>query len=159
LTGQIIGGRGFCVKDYTHILINLSPDTEFGEEVLSHPGVVIVESLAPWCGTCRMMSHIVETPFGSYTVWAPVIPKAFGTLTQTAHHALLPMRFGMSIPAGKNQCHLTWARNLSNYYLSFLRFKRETCFKAFPGSILNSLLPQNYLRTRGTNTRLVDGER
>ena len=41
-------------------------DNTFGDEVVSHPGGVLVDCWAPWCGPCRMISPLVEQLASEY---------------------------------------------------------------------------------------------
>ena len=48
----LYGGRGSAVVEAT--------DKTFKNEVLQHPGVVIVEFYAPWCGHCKSLAPEYE---------------------------------------------------------------------------------------------------
>lgn len=41
-------------------------DRSFEAEVISHPGVVLVDCWAPWCGPCRMVAPVLEQLAGEY---------------------------------------------------------------------------------------------
>jgi thioredoxin 2 len=41
-------------------------DQSFDNEVMSNPGVVLVDCWAPWCGPCRMVAPILEQLAGEY---------------------------------------------------------------------------------------------
>ena len=41
-------------------------DSTFSMEVLSYPGVIIVDCWAPWCGPCHMVSPILEQLASEY---------------------------------------------------------------------------------------------
>jgi thioredoxin 2 len=44
----------------------LITDNTFGDEVISHPGVVLIDCWAPWCGPCRIISPLVEQLASEY---------------------------------------------------------------------------------------------
>jgi thioredoxin 2 len=41
-------------------------DNTFGDEVVSHPGGVLVDCWAPWCGPCRIISPLLEQLASEY---------------------------------------------------------------------------------------------
>jgi thioredoxin 2 len=41
-------------------------DNTFGDEVVSHPGGVLVDCWAPWCGPCRIISSLLEQLASEY---------------------------------------------------------------------------------------------
>jgi thioredoxin 2 len=41
-------------------------DGSFSQEVLSHPGVVLVDCWAPWCGPCKMVAPILDQLASEY---------------------------------------------------------------------------------------------
>jgi thioredoxin 2 len=48
------------------IPVNITDQT-FNQEVISYPGVVLVDCWAPWCGPCRMVAPILEQIASEYT--------------------------------------------------------------------------------------------
>jgi thioredoxin 2 len=47
------------------IPINVT-DQSFSQEVISHPGPVLVDCWAPWCGPCRMVAPVLEQLAAEY---------------------------------------------------------------------------------------------
>jgi thioredoxin 2 len=45
--------------------VNVSDQT-FSHEVLSHPGPVLVDCWAPWCGPCRMVAPVIDQLAAEY---------------------------------------------------------------------------------------------
>jgi thioredoxin len=41
-------------------------DATFNREVLEHPGVVLVDFWAPWCGPCRMVGPVIDELSAKY---------------------------------------------------------------------------------------------
>jgi len=41
-------------------------DSAFDQEVINHPGTVLVDCWAPWCGPCRMVAPILDQIAGEY---------------------------------------------------------------------------------------------
>lgn len=41
-------------------------DSSFEREVIRHPGTVLVDCWAPWCGPCRMVAPILDELAGEY---------------------------------------------------------------------------------------------
>ncbi|MFC1840159.1 thioredoxin [Thermodesulfobacteriota bacterium] len=66
-------GNPLCGKCGTPLNIMDSPgvpvdinDQSFESEVLSCPGVVLVDCWAPWCGPCRMVAPVLEELASEY---------------------------------------------------------------------------------------------
>lgn len=55
---------GKCHTDLPALTIYDHPvditDRTFQDEVISHPGVVLMDCWAPWCGPCKMISPVLE---------------------------------------------------------------------------------------------------
>ncbi len=47
-----------AIKIYDHP-VNIT-DKTFNDEVISHPGIVLMDCWAPWCGPCKMISPVLE---------------------------------------------------------------------------------------------------
>ena len=67
------GDSPLCGKCGAHLNITDSPgvpvditDQSFEGEVLSSPGVVLVDCWAPWCGPCRMVAPVLEELASEY---------------------------------------------------------------------------------------------
>ncbi len=41
-------------------------DSTFSQEVLSHPGVVLVDCWAPWCGPCKAVAPVLDQLASEY---------------------------------------------------------------------------------------------
>ena len=48
-------------------------DQSFESEVLSCPGVVLVDCWAPWCGPCRMVAPVLEEIASEYRGRAKIV--------------------------------------------------------------------------------------
>jgi thioredoxin 2 len=59
-----------CGKCRSPLKFKSSPvdvsDQTFRQEVLSHPGSVLVDCWAPWCGPCRMVAPVLEQLASEY---------------------------------------------------------------------------------------------
>ena len=59
-----------CGKCRSPLKVHSSPvdvsDQTFSQEVLSCPGSVLVDCLAPWCGPCRMVAPVLEQLASEY---------------------------------------------------------------------------------------------
>ena len=67
------GDNPICGKCGAPISITDSPgvpvditDQSFESEVLSSPGIVLVDCWAPWCGPCRMIAPVLEELASEY---------------------------------------------------------------------------------------------
>lgn len=68
-------------------------DANFGDQVLSDAGPVLVDFWAPWCGPCRMVAPVVEAVASEYA------GKVKVGKVNVDENSSLASRFGiMSIP-------------------------------------------------------------
>ncbi len=63
-----------CGKCRASLEITVAPakpvnvtDKTFQREVLSHPGPVLMDCWAPWCGPCRMVAPVLDQLASEYT--------------------------------------------------------------------------------------------
>jgi len=58
-------GAALNIKDSPGVPVDIT-DQSFEREVLSCPGVVLVDCWAPWCGPCRMVAPVLEELASEY---------------------------------------------------------------------------------------------
>jgi thioredoxin 2 len=58
-------GSPLNITDSPGVPVNIT-DQSFESEVLSGPGVVLVDCWAPWCGPCRMVAPVLEELASEY---------------------------------------------------------------------------------------------